>query len=37
MQGYQQGGEGRKVGEKVQGINSIIGTYKIDRGRLIIV
>ena len=28
MQGYQQGGEGRKVGEKVQGIRSINGRYK---------
>ena len=33
MEGYQQrGGEGR-VGEKVQGLRSIIGRYKIDRGR----
>ena len=34
MEGYQQGwGEGR-MGEKEQGIRSIIGRYKIDRGRL---
>ena len=34
MEGYRQGkGEGRMV-EKVQGIRSIIGRYKIDRGRL---
>ena len=26
--------EGRDWGEKVQGIRSIIGRYKIDRGRL---
>ena len=32
MEGYQQrGGKGR-VGEKVQGIRSINGRYKIDRG-----
>ena len=37
MEGYQwAGGEGR-MGEKVQGIRSITGRYKIDRGRLIIV
>ena len=37
MEGYQWGGgEGRR-GEKVQGIRSIIGRYKIDRGRLRIV
>ena len=33
MEGYQQGG-GR---EKVQGIRSINGRYKIDRGKLRIV
>ena len=34
MEGYQWG-EGRgRTGEKVQGIRSIIGRYKIDRGRL---
>ena len=37
MEGYQQGGGGERVGEKVQGIRSIIGSYKIDRGRLRIV
>ena len=37
MEGYQQGsGRGRERG-KVQGIRSIIGRYKIDRGRLRIV
>ena len=37
MAGYQWGrGEG-KIGGKVQGIRSIIGRYKIDRGRLRIV
>ena len=35
MEGYQQG-VGR-MGEKVQGIRSINGRYKIDRGRLRIV
>ena len=35
--GYQQGGEGVRMGEKVQGIRSINGRYKIDRGRLRIV
>ena len=35
MEGYQQGGG--KMGEKVQGIRSIIGRHKIDRGRLRIV
>ena len=34
MEGYQWGeGEGR-MGGKVQGIRSINGRYKIDRGRL---
>ena len=34
MEGYQQGrGEGR-MREKAQGIRSIIGRHKIDRGRL---
>ena len=37
MEGYQQGGGGRRIGEKVQGIRSINGRYKIDRGRLRIV
>ena len=31
MEGYQWGGGGRRMGEKVQGIRSIIGRYKIDR------
>ena len=35
MEGYQRG-VGR-MGEKVQGITSINGRYKIDRGRLRIV
>ena len=35
MEGYQQG-EGR-MREKVQGISSIRGRYKIDRGRVRIV
>ena len=34
MEGYQQGQEGGRMGEKVQGIRSIIGRYKIDRGIL---
>ena len=34
MKGYQQGGGGVRMGEKVQGIRSINGRYKIDRGRL---
>ena len=37
MEGYQQGAEGGRIGEKVQGIRSINGRYKIDRGRLRIV
>ena len=37
MEGYQRGGGGGEWGEKVQGIRSIIGRYKIDRGRLRIV
>ena len=36
MEGYQRGVEWR-MGEKVQGIRSIIGRYKIDKGRLRIV
>ena len=35
--GYQQGGGGRREGEKLQGVNSINGRYKIDRGRVRIV
>ena len=37
MEGYQRWGGGRGLGEKVQGIRSIIGRYKIERGRLRIV
>ena len=37
MEGYQWGGGGGRRGEKVQGIRSISGRYKIDRGRLRIV
>ena len=37
MEGYQWGGGGKRMGEKVQGIRSIIGRHKIDRGRLRIV
>ena len=37
MEGYQWGGGLRRMGEKVQGIRSIIGRYKIDKGRLRIV
>ena len=34
MEGYQQGVGGAIMGEKIQGIRSIDGRYKIDRGRL---
>ena len=34
MEVYQWGGGGGRVREKVQGIKSINGTYKIDRGLL---
>ena len=37
MEGFQRGGGEGRMGEKVQGIRSIIGSYKIDRGRLRIV
>ena len=37
MEGYQQGGGGGRRGEKVQGISSINGRYKIERVRLRIV
>ena len=37
MEGYQWGGGERELGGKVQGIRSIIGRYKIDRGKLRIV
>ena len=34
MQGYQLEGGKRRMGEKVEGMRSIIGRYKLDRGRL---
>ena len=34
MEGYQQGEGGGRMRKKIQGIRSIIGRYKIDRGRL---
>ena len=37
MEGYQRGGGGERMGGKVQGIRSINGRYKIDRGRLRVV
>ena len=37
MEGYQQGGDRGRMGEKVQGIRSIMSRYKIDRGSLRIV
>ena len=37
MEGYQQGGGVERMGEKVQGIRSINGRYKIHWGRLRIV
>ena len=37
MEGYQQGSGRGREGEKVQGISSINGREKIDRGRLRIV
>ena len=37
MEGYKWGGGEGRMGEKVQGIRSINGRYKIDRGRLRIV
>ena len=37
MEGYQRGGRGGRMGEKVQGIRGTIGRHKIDRGRLRIV
>ena len=37
MDNYQQGKRGERIGEKVQGIRSITGRYKIGRGRLRIV
>ena len=37
MEGYQWGNGRGRGGEKVQGIRSINGRYKIDKGRLRIV
>ena len=37
MEGYQWGMEGKRIWEKVQGISSINGRHKIDRGRVRIV
>ena len=37
MEGYQRGGGGGRMGKKEQGIRSINGRYKIDRGRFRIV
>ena len=37
MEGYQWGGEGERVGEKVQGIRNINGRYTIDREKIRIV
>ena len=37
MESYQGAEVGRRMGEKVQGIRSINGRYKIDRVRLRIV
>ena len=37
IEGYHQGVGGGRLGEKVQGIRSTNGRYKIDRGRLRIV
>ena len=37
MEGYQWGGGGGRMGEKVQGIRNINGRYKIDKKRLKIV
>ena len=37
MEGYWWGGGGWEMEEKIQGIRSIIGRYKIDRERLRIV
>ena len=34
MEGYQQGGGGRRMGGEVQWVRNINGRYKIDRGRL---
>ena len=37
MEGYQQGRGEERMGENIQGIRSINGRYKIDRGRVRIV
>ena len=37
MEGYQWGGGGQRMAEKVLGIRNIIGRWNIDRGRLRIV
>ena len=37
VEDYQWGGSREEMGEKAQGIRSINGRYKIDRGRLRIV
>ena len=37
LEGYQLGGGEGRIGGKVQGLKSIIGRYKIDRGVLRIV
>ena len=37
MEGYEWGGRLGRMGEKVPGIRSITGRYKIDRGKLRIV
>ena len=37
MEGYQWGGGEGRIEEKVWGIRSINGRYKIDRGRLRII
>ena len=34
MEGYQPGGGRERMGGKVQGLRSIIGRYRIDRGML---
>ena len=37
MEGYKWGGREERMWEKVEGIRSIHGRYKIDRGKLRIV
>ena len=37
MESYQWGGEEEKIREKAQGVKSINGRHKIDKGRLRIV